>query len=707
MASVNGAAAREESASAKGAHLNILIVGAGIGGLTAAIALRKQGHHVQVFEQSALARETGAAIHLAPNANGILRRLGIFAETFGANPMERVMQYSATGDTERSMDLREANKLWQHPWLLAHRIELHNQLKSVATTPHETGKPVALHLSSRVIDIQPTTASITLEDGSQFHGDVVLGADGVHSIARKQVPEGNVEPFSCGKSAYRFLVPKEAAQADPATQQFVETPGELSIWYAEDRRIIMYPTSKNSVLNFVCVHPESESAAESGDGWDQTGDRDRMLHIYSSFDPAVRALIGKVDPKTVKVWTLLDMKVIPNWTYERLALLGDAAHPFLPHQGQGAGVAIEDAASLAILFPYGTPPEEVADRLKLYQEIRYERANRIQEFSRMLGESRNGKTKLDMNEFSNYNFGHDEWDNSTQKLREWTWKRNPNIYWRMPIAFGPMPGPRQTAYGVVRDGTQSTFTTASIKFKTSRTLLQNLFPPGRPGWSFKSPGTVAYASISQTTLNKMEWLGGSGYKHIGLYIHGVEYETKNKETLSGTYLPLLFESLTDPIVSGREELGMPKLYTSVDVYRRQTSYRIKTGWEGATWGEFNLEGLQEVDPSSESGAISGEADDGILAYRYMPKVGRENKGKPAEEYTIFDASKDLTPKPKPQRFFKAAKATFKIDALDWEALPTLHHVISRLQELPVYEIVGAKVVEGVGVPDVSTARPVE
>ncbi|KAF2812721.1 FAD binding domain protein [Mytilinidion resinicola] len=703
-----------ESASAKGDYLNILIVGAGIGGLTAAIALRKQGHDVQVFEQSALARETGAAIHLAPNANGILRRLGIFAETFGANPMERVMKYSATGDTERSMDLRETNKMSSQsflltclqPWLLAHRIELHNQLKSAATNPHATGKPVTLRLSSKVIDIQPTTASITLEDGSQFHGDVVLGADGVHSVARKQVPGGNVEPFSCGKSAYRFLVPKKAAQADPATRQFVETPGELSIWYAEDRRIIMYPTSKNSVLNFVCVHPESESAAESGDGWDQTGDRDRMLQIYSSFDPAVRALIGKVDPKTVNVWTLLDMKVIPSWTYERLALLGDAAHPFLPHQGQGAGVAIEDAASLAVLFPHGTPREEVADRLKLYREIRYERANRIQEFSRMIGESR-GKNKLDMYGFSHYNFGHDEWDNSTQKLREWTWKRNADVYWRMPIAFGPMPGPRQTVYGVARDSTQSTFTTASIKFKTSRTLLQNLFPPGRSGWSFKSPGTVAYASISQTTLNKMEWLGGSGYKHIGLYIHGVEYEKKNKETISGSYLPLLFESLTDPIVSGREELGMPKLYTSVDVHRRQTSYRIKTGWEGATWGEFNLEGLQEVDSSSESGAISGERDDGILAYRYMPTVGRENKGKPAEEYTVFDASNDVTPKPKPQRFFKAAKATFKIDALDWEALPTLHHIISRLQELPVYEIVGAKVVEGVGVPDVSTARPVE
>lgn len=205
----------------------------------------------------------------------------------------------------------------------------------------------------------------------------------------------------------------------------------------------------------------------------------------------------------------------------------------------------------------------------------------------------------------------------------------------------------------------------------------------------------------------MEWLGGSGYNHIGLYIHGVEYHKKDGGVLSGTYLPILFESLTDPIVSGREELGMPKLYTAIDVHRRATSYRIRTSWQGTSWGEFNLEGLEEFDPSTETGGISGEKDDGILAYRYMPQVGRENKGKPAEEYPLFDASIELDPKPRPQRFYKAAKASFSIDPVDWEALPTLHHVISRLAEVPMYEVMGAKVVEGVGVPDVSSCHRVE
>lgn len=309
--------------------------------------------------------------------------------------------------------------------------------------------------------------------------------------------------------------------------------------------------------------------------------------------------------------------------------------------------------------------------------------------------------------FVNFNCGHDEWDNSTQKLREWTWKRIPNPYWRMPIAFGPMPGPRQTHLGVPRDGTKSTFTTASIKFKTSRTVLQNLFPPGRRGWRFTSPGTVAYASFAKTTLNKMEWLGGSGYSHIGLYVHGVEYVKKDGSTVKGSYLPILFESLTDPIVSGREELGMPKLYTSIDVYRRATSYRIRTGWQGALWGNFLLEDLVEVDPSSASGGISGEADAGMLAYKYIPKSGRTNKNVAAEEHAVWDPFSEATPKPMPKRVYTTKKASFQIDALDWEQLPTLHHVICRLAEVPVYEVIGAKVVEGEGVPDVSGARPIE
>jgi len=172
-------------------------------------------------------------------------------------------------------------------------------------------------------------------------------------------------------------------------------------------------------------------------------------------------------------------------------------------------------------------------------------------------------------------------------------------------------------------------------------------------------------------------------------------------------MPLLFENLTDPIVSGREELGMPKLYTSVDIHRREKSYRINTGWEGAVWGNFVLEGLEDSDPAADKGSISGEDDDGILVYRYIPKVGYAKRGETEAEYPVFVPYAEDSLQPQPKRIWKAGKASFKLDPMDWEALPTLHHIISRLAELPVYEVMGGKVVEGLGVPDVRAAQRIE
>ena len=250
-------------------------------------------------------------------------------------------------------------------------------------------------MSSQVVEVDPVSAQLKLADGTTITGDVILGADGVHSITRKYIPGADVKPFSSGKSAFRFLVSKQAVLDDPVTASLVQEPGKLCIWYGIDRRVVMYPTSNNTILNFVCIHPESESESDSSSGWSKAGNVDKMLKVYQNFDPILLQLLGKADPQSVGVWTLLDMQVIPSWTADRLALLGDAAHPFLPHQGQGAGVAIEDAAALAVVLPFGITVDNVPDRLKLYQDIRKERADRIQQFSRIAGEDRTQEEKPD------------------------------------------------------------------------------------------------------------------------------------------------------------------------------------------------------------------------------------------------------------------------------------------------------------------------
>ncbi|PSN74359.1 FAD/NAD(P)-binding domain-containing protein [Corynespora cassiicola Philippines] len=689
--------------------LNVIIAGAGIGGLSAAIFLRQQGHHVTLLEQSRFANELGAAVHLAPNANGLLRRMGLDAQSIGSVEIFGMSQYKPDGSVVFNINLTEKNKRWQHPWLLAHRVSLHNELKQMATTEKGKGKPAVLKTRSRVQDCT-TDGVVTLASGEKLEADLIVGADGVHSRTRYGLPGSQgIKTFGSGKSAFRFLLRKEKALSDPETAKYVKD-GHMSMIFGRDRRVIIYSTSDNEILNFNCIHPSSESEADVGapGDWQQTAKMDKLLQVYKDFDPALVKLLAMAEEETLKVWELLDMDQLPTWTEGRLVCIGDAAHPFTPHQGQGAGQAIEDAASLAAVLPSGVPASEIADRLKIYEKCRYERASKIQEYSRMAGRDLGSGPPLDINEYTGYNFGHDEWDYSSQKLREWEWSRKKGTYWRSPISFGPMPGPRQDSVGNLRDGSHSTFRTASIRFQSSRTVLQNLLPT--TAFKFADDATVVEASFSVTTLDNLDWLGGKGYSHFGLYIHGIQYKDQSGNTVQGTYLPVLFENLSDPIVSGREELGMPKVYCDMEIVNQEKSWKMGAGWLGSMFCEMSLEDLQEplINGAIEQQPSKESKDEGLLWYKYIPKtgaLGSKERGEADVAHPVFlrYAEEAKSVDRKVERSITASNASIKFDGLDWKRLPTLHHIVERLADIPVYSIVEAKVVEGQGVSDVRAA----
>lgn len=464
-----------------------------------------------------------------------------------------------------------------------------------------------------------------------------------------------------------------------------------------DLRISLVPRLDRSTYDVVCYFPvrdrhSNQEEVKNGSEPGGSGGEEVMARLAQS---AV--------PNTLSKQELPWAPVLFSQGNASAALIGSAAYSSVPIFGVDISSTIEDVAALVAVLSSEVLEANTLERLKLYDSIRHGRVLAIQRFSYDAATGSKNAHEVEAFQHLNSIFSHNAYDHAIQRAREYSWSSKPNLYWRIPVEFGPLPGPRQRHDGQLFASQHSNFVSASIRFKTSRSLLQNLLPPGREGFHFKSPGTVAYASFAQHTFSGLDWLGGGGYHLLGFYIHGVEYFGPDGEEFHGTHVPVLFESLADPILSGREELGMPKLYTAIDVDRDSKNLRVNASWQGASWGIITWTGLEEAQ-SSVPPPPPADPEDGLICWKYMPHVGKQAHGSADADYPILIPARDESCRSTVNRVWKAKDASISLDKKDWKALPTIHHIIARLQELPILEIVDARVVEGNGVPSALGAR---
>ncbi|KAK0964367.1 hypothetical protein LTR54_018393, partial [Friedmanniomyces endolithicus] len=308
-------------------------------------------------------------------------------------------------------------------------------------------------------------------------------------------------------------------------------------------------------------------------------------------------------------------------------------------------------------------------------------------------------------DFIEYGSSHDEHYASRKLLRDHLAKRpGSEPRWRSPLGFGLLQGPRRDLLGRShRDSLRhSTSKDASIRFATSAAVLRCLFPSDR--YSFKTRDTVQFATVTLQTLDRLAWLGGGGYSLLGFYIHGVCYQQADGKLVEGKYCPVMVENLADPIITGREELGVPKVFSDIDISRSGTSVHATVAWRGTTWAELTWSELSEQQTLEHLPAASTTPED-LLVHKYIPSSAKS--GEADADYPVLIRTKPESSRTVSWQECQPANASFSLANAGVKALPTLSNIAEALAELPVYSIVHASVVETEGVSDFSVSTALQ
>ncbi|WP_225839285.1 FAD-dependent monooxygenase [Streptomyces sp. NK08204] len=346
-------------------QMRVAVAGAGIAGLALASALHRAGVECHLYEQAGRLAEVGAGVQLAPNATRLLRRLGLRdrLRTVAVTPQAIEMRRWDDGTLlQRTALGGSCHSRFGAPYYTVHRADLHSSLLSLVP-------PEQVHLDARCVAVTQDTdeARLHLSDGTTVAADLVVGADGIHSVVREQIVTD--QPKYSGQTIYRGLVPAERVP------HLLSEP-RVQLWFGPDQHCVCYPVSAGRQVSFGATVTASDWQEES---WSARGDVAELAAAYAGWHEDVARLIDAAD--TVSRWALHDRESIDRLSSGRVAVIGDAAHPMLPFQAQGANQAIEDAVVLAACLAHVTPAR-LSGALRRYEQHRLPRTARIQRQSR-------------------------------------------------------------------------------------------------------------------------------------------------------------------------------------------------------------------------------------------------------------------------------------------------------------------------------------
>ena len=343
----------------------VVIVGGGIGGLFAANALIAHGLQVSVYEQAPALGEVGAGVFVTPNAVRQLERVGLGAavERWGARVGTGSHYLRHDGTPIAPVQVTDASG-WNAVFGM-HRADFVNLL--AAKLPDGV-----VHTGYRAVGFEQDegSARVTFANGASAEAHVVVAADGIHSALQAHVVPPS-RPVFHGKISYRGLVSAERLPGWPMDRWLM--------WAGPSKHFLVFPVRHGTMVNYVGFVPTDEEMKES---WSAPGDPQELRQAFDGWDPRIGDVLAQVD-HTFR-WALYDREPLPTWSHGRLTLLGDAAHPMLPHLGQGANQSVEDGMALATLLAQ-TDAARAPAALQVYERLRRERVAEIQHGARVNG----------------------------------------------------------------------------------------------------------------------------------------------------------------------------------------------------------------------------------------------------------------------------------------------------------------------------------